>query len=1116
MRRAVSAIMAAVGAALAAPATAAFTTFESGQVRPLALSPSGDRLYAVNTPDNRLEIFAVGPGGLTHLDAVPVGLEPVAVAARTAGEVWVVNHLSDSVSVVDVAASPPRVVRTLLVGDEPRDIVFAGPGASRAFVTTARRGQNLPSSVPPLLTTPGTPRALVFVFDAANPGLSLGGDPLTVVELFGDTPRALAASADGSRVYAAVFHSGNQTTALNEGAVCNDSVVDGVPSGPCVVDGGIAPGGLPPPETNVDGVLRPETGLIVQLNRDSGKWEDELGRDWSVAVRFDLPDQDVFAIDAAADPPAQLAGPAGAVAHVGTVLFNMVVDPANPSRIYVSNTEASNQVRFEGPGIFGGSSVRGHLHEARVTVVDGGAVLPRHLNKHLNYTVVPSPPGDAAKSLATPTGMALTADGTTLYVAAFGSSAVGVFDTAQLLDDTFTPSAGSHIAVTGGGPSGLVLDEPNDRLYVLTRFDNGISVIDTVAGAQVAHLTLPNPEPASVVAGRPFLYDAAYTSSNGEASCASCHVFGDLDSLAWDLGDPDASVLENANPFRVADPLGTAFPDHHPMKGPMTTQSLRGMANQGPMHWRGDRSGALDEPNLPPDGGAFDEDLAFKKFNVAFAGLLGRGAPLTPGEMQAFTDFILQVTYPPNPIRNLDDSLTGPQVAGQSFFFDPQPSDVFENCNGCHRINPAAGFFGGDGRSSFEFEPQLFKIPHFRNLYQKVGMFGMMAVPFFNPGDNGHTGDQIRGFGFLHDGSTDTLFRFHHSAVFNQTNPGGIPVPNPGGFPAGAEGDLLRRQVEAFLLAADTNLKPIVGQQVTLSAANAASVDRAVTAKKLLIKKSGAPLAPHRQVVAISKDPALAAPLPGSAGDPRCVGLEGSFTPSGSITVRSTTSGQVHSEPLYCGNWSLLGSPASPKGYVYRSDFTGAAKKIVWKSGRLLKVLLTDATGLPVDFDLQNGTSQGLVELQLSSRGDSTCVQCGPVDDARDGRDGRKYLALGATCVAPTRCIADGVDARLGLLVQLADLGHCDLVAKGTAAGEARGWRYRPSSDDFQSDRAAEPALTAAQLRAVATAPGQAVTFTCTPPGSGLRIGIDRDEDGALDRDEIDAGSDPADPGSTP
>src|SRR5262245_64080224 len=80
----------------------AFTTFESGQVRPLALSPDGTRLYAVNTPDDRLEIFDVDAGGLTHSGSVPVGLEPVAVAARSNTEVWVINHLSDSVSIVDV------------------------------------------------------------------------------------------------------------------------------------------------------------------------------------------------------------------------------------------------------------------------------------------------------------------------------------------------------------------------------------------------------------------------------------------------------------------------------------------------------------------------------------------------------------------------------------------------------------------------------------------------------------------------------------------------------------------------------------------------------------------------------------------------------------------------------------------------------------------------------------------------------------------------------------------------------------------------------------------------------------------------------------------------------
>ena len=126
-------------------AQASYRLFESDQVRPLALSSDGKRLYAVNTPDGVLEIFVITSGGLLlNAASVPVGLEPVAVALRNDDEAWVVNHLSDSISVVDLKAAPPRVVRSLLVGDAPRDIVFAGPGGDRAFVTAAHRGQNIP------------------------------------------------------------------------------------------------------------------------------------------------------------------------------------------------------------------------------------------------------------------------------------------------------------------------------------------------------------------------------------------------------------------------------------------------------------------------------------------------------------------------------------------------------------------------------------------------------------------------------------------------------------------------------------------------------------------------------------------------------------------------------------------------------------------------------------------------------------------------------------------------------------------------------------------------------------------------------------------------------------
>jgi DNA-binding beta-propeller fold protein YncE len=839
----------------------AFTEFESGQVRPLALSADGDLLYATNTPDNRLEIFRVRQHGLKRIASIPVGLEPIAVAERRDGEVWVVNHLSDSVSIVDTRR-PERayVTRTLLVGDEPRDIVFAGPGRSRAFITTAHRGQN--TGRDPQVTTPGVGRADVWVFDANALGTSLTGQALNVITLFADTPRALAVSADGSTVYAAAFHSGNRTTALGERTVTRN-------------------GFLPPPFTNFQGVQVPPTALVLKYKLDPSDgqqhWLDNVGRRWDSHIRFNLPDKDVFAIDANANPP--LANPALAFTGVGTVLFNMAVNPVS-GKVYVANTDARNDVRFEGHNDFGPTqgappgSVRGHLAESQITVIDPalGSVTPRHLNPHLDFSR-DGTPEEAAKSLAFPTEMAISRDGSTLYVAALGSDKVGVFSTQALEAGTFVPSLSNQVRVSGGGPTGLVLDGRRGNLYVLTRFDNSISVIDTRRKRETDHVAMFNPEPASITEGRRFLYDAAFTSSHGDSACASCHIFGDFDSLAWDLGDPDDIVTPIPGPFTI-DPallvplIGPGPLVHHPIKGPMTTQSLRGMANHGPMHWRGDRTGGTDGtrlnvlPSAQPNTGSFNEEIAFKKFNVAFDGLLGRGAPLAAEEMQAFTDFILQVTYPPNPIRNLDNSLTPAQAAGRAFFFSQTPdgrelvSDSFRNCNGCHVLNPAGnaefgvakpGFFGSDGQYSFEAETQFFKVPHLRNVYQKVGMFGVevsfdpnsigiaqILPPPFN--SDAFMGDQIRGFGFLHDGVMDTMFRFHGTTPFAQRGPIG-PIPaNPGGFPLITSTDpvvqqqqliqniTLRRSVEAFMFAFDSNLSPIVGQQATLSQESGADV----------------------------------------------------------------------------------------------------------------------------------------------------------------------------------------------------------------------------------------------------------------------------------------------------
>ena len=210
-----------------------FRNFESPQVHPLAVTPDGKRLLAVNSPENRLSVFQLTGGAPVLTAEIPVGLEPVSVAARSDREAWVVNWLSDSVSVVDLVTG--NVTQSFDVGDEPTDVLFAGAGNGKAFVCVSGLMQ-------------------VKVFDAAAPTSSAP----QVVQVRGKQPRSLARDAAGSRVFVSVFESGNQTAVVPEPVVTRN-------------------GGLPSPQPAMAAGLppAPRTGLVVKWNGTG--WVDERG-----------------------------------------------------------------------------------------------------------------------------------------------------------------------------------------------------------------------------------------------------------------------------------------------------------------------------------------------------------------------------------------------------------------------------------------------------------------------------------------------------------------------------------------------------------------------------------------------------------------------------------------------------------------------------------------------------------------------------------------------------------------------------------------------------------------------------------------------------------------------
>lgn len=877
---------------------AEYVGFESLAVRPVALSNDGKTVFVTNTPNHSLDIFRLDSDDkLVFVQSIKVGLEPVAVAVKDDSEVWVINHISDSASIVKLTNDGAYVARTLLLGDEPRDIVFA---QNKAFITTAHRGQhrshaslqNVPGAGDAELYESGADRADVWVFEADNLGTELGGKPVKIVTMFGDTPRPLAVANDGKTVYAAILNSGNQTSAVHESVMCYGFEDDDYGKHPCqtldkiTMPGGLADGwlagGRPAPGVNKDGVPQPWTSTIVRYDNDSGQWRDAKGRNFTNGIRFTLPDLDVFAIDVATLNLTE------SFAHVGTTLFSMAVHPQTGA-LYVANTDANNATRFEGAGDFGGSTVQGHIAKSQLTRIDvtTRSVRKMHLNRHIDYDVLKASDAVKQHSVANPNQLIFSADGSLVYVAAMGSDKIAVysseaFENAANWDgqgSEFNPitAASRHIEVPGG-PAGMALDSSANRLFVYTRFDNALSLINLQNKQQVQRLTMYSPEPDNMIAGRAMLYDAKRSSSNGEASCASCHIGGDTDHLSWNLGNPDSGNGANPQPFPTSnlsrlgcDLVGPNEPSCEllqiingngdelsfaSMKGPMATQSMRGMSTHGHLHWRGDRSvGYFGDDTAQ----TLNEKVSFKNFIVAFEGLLGLDIDLPVNvtasnkstevvaleqDIDAFADFMLQVRMPPNPIRALDNRLSTSAQVGFDFFNGNRRSDGLAldtpvngdsvdgvNCAGCHNLDPLNGFYGTNGQVAHGGEIQIFKVPQLRNLYTKVGMFGLPDRAGFLPSKTKtNQGPQVRGFGFLHDGATDLLQNFLRGGVFDDgeepCSDGLDPIHGCEfnlGF-VGIPGDVVRTAIVDYLMAFDADLAPIVGQQITLSSTSSAQM----------------------------------------------------------------------------------------------------------------------------------------------------------------------------------------------------------------------------------------------------------------------------------------------------
>ncbi|GAB5453592.1 MAG: hypothetical protein Hals2KO_39200 [Halioglobus sp.] len=457
-----------------------------GVGHPMFLSPhvnpivsSGYFVYATNTPSDTVEV--IDPTTREVVASINVGIDPVALAVRPDGtELWVSNHVSDSISVVDIDPHSPtlhQVIATVqafenggLVTDfdEPTGIAFAGK--DKAYVALG-------------------PDNEIVAIDARNYSVQ-GRLPVQAQD-----PRAIAVRGD--RLFVVPFESNNQTQISG----CLPHKIDG---DVCTFD-----------------ML---THVVLSNNILS------LGYDADIVVNPALPDRDLFVFDTRTDSLQQT------VTGVGTLLYGLAVD--SKGSVFVTQTDARNDVNGRaGTQKHGLPEMGNRAFLNQVTRIDCAP----DCAAPLRFDLEPLPPQHPApgEALATPFAIAITRDDSLIVATAASSNRLFTMnpDSGEVLGRIDVGAVPRGIALRDGPGATL-------HGWVLNVADNTVDLVDltdATAPVLLASIVLADPTPALVKAGRKAFNNAAASTSE-TFSCESCHPDGHTDQLLWILDTPICDV----------------------------------------------------------------------------------------------------------------------------------------------------------------------------------------------------------------------------------------------------------------------------------------------------------------------------------------------------------------------------------------------------------------------------------------------------------------------------------------------------------------------------------------------------------------------------------------------
>ncbi len=504
-------------------------TFASPHASPIAVS--GGDVFVVNTPADTVDVIDAATRMVR--ERINVGIDPVSVAVRPDGnEVWISNHVSDSVSVIDNDSESPtylQVVATIqefdpqtkaTTFDEPIGIAFAGN--DKAYVALSSENQ-------------------IAVIDVAKRKLTKR------LQIPAQDPRAIV--VHGDRLYVIPFESNNKTQ-LSGGAKDD-------------IDGDLVTFDAWQHSIAVNNVL-------------------SLGHVTDIVKHPDVPDRDLFVFDTTTDKLVET------VDTLGTLLYGITVDSGG--HVFVAQTDARNdangragtkkhgmkemenraflnqitKVRIPEPN----ARASGDPDETDANDRPAASAVGSHGQTAIEFiNLEPLPPEHPEKgmALATPYAIQVSDDDSTLVATAAGS------------DKLFTVDAKSGEVLgrvpVGAVPRGVALEHADDgkptRAWVFNAVANTVSLIDlsdTTRPKVSGFVKLDDPTHRQVKLGRTWFNDAD-ASSTGTFSCESCHPDSNTDQLLWVLATPVVSRGDQIMP--------------------RSTMPVRGLRDTAPFHWDG-------------------------------------------------------------------------------------------------------------------------------------------------------------------------------------------------------------------------------------------------------------------------------------------------------------------------------------------------------------------------------------------------------------------------------------------------------------------------------------------------------------------------------------------------